>query len=253
MNSSATQGIDGVEKFTARVLLFASLRDKAGENVAVTLQRGATVADLLMECEKENPAIAPWLPHVRVAVNCEYAENTQIVNEGDELALLPPVSGGSASTVEIDRTPTFVDVVTEPIHLEQIVAWAQDALQGGAGAVVPFIGVVRNNAQGRDVRYLEYHAYPQMARREMERIARETGERWHVPCAIVHRVGTLQIGEASIVVAVASPHRGEAFEACRWALDQTKATVPIWKREVATDGTYWVEDPLNGQTNSGAG
>lgn len=232
------------ETFPVSVLLFASLRDVAGERIEIEVPRGATVQTLLKCSAHAVPSIAAWIPHIRVAVNCEYASASQVVSAEDEIAFLPPVSGGATSTGEFDRTPVFVDVVEETIRVEELIAWAQDALQGGAGAVVPFIGVVRNNARGKRVNHLEYQAYPAMAKRELEAVARETAAGWKVSCAIVHRVGKLQIGEASIVIAVASPHRAAAFEACRFAIDRVKETVPIWKKEIAEDGSWWVEDPL---------
>jgi molybdopterin synthase catalytic subunit len=125
---------------------------------------------------------------------------------------------------------------------------AEQALDGGAGAVVTFSGVVRNNSRGPDgqrhcVDYLEYSAYEPMALREMCRVAEGVRARWDLPCAIAHRLGRVEIGESSVVIAVASPHRQVAFEACHWAIDELKATVPIWKKEVAQDGMWWVEDP----------
>ena len=106
-----------------------------------------------------------------------------------------------------------------------------------------FIGAVRDHARGRSIRYLEYEAYPEMAVQEMERIADEASRRWpDTRVAIAHRVGHLEIGDLAVVVVAASPHRAEAFEACRFAIDTLKETVPIWKKEVATDGEYWVDD-----------
>lgn len=129
----------------------------------------------------------------------------------------------------------------------------QDAISGvtndGAGAVVTFEGIVRNHSrdlsgQVRSVEYLEYEAYRPMAKREIERVIAEVESRWNVACAISHRVGQLTIGETAVVIAVASAHRGEAFEACRFAIDRIKETVPIWKKEVATDGAWWSENPV---------
>ena len=112
----------------------------------------------------------------------------------------------------------------------------------GTGGIVTFQGVVRDNARGKRVRYLEYDAYPEMAEQEMGRIAAEVQRRWQTEhVVLVHRIGRLEIGECSVVVIVACPHRGEAFEACRYAIDTLKATVPIWKKEVAEDGEEWVE------------
>jgi molybdopterin synthase catalytic subunit len=114
---------------------------------------------------------------------------------------------------------------------------------------VLFVGTVRDNSRGPDgarhqIRYLEYSAYAPMALREMEKVAEEVRRRWDLPCAIGHRLGRLEVGEASVVIAVASPHRAVAFEACHWAIDEVKARVPVWKKEVACDGVWWVDDPL---------
>ena len=106
-----------------------------------------------------------------------------------------------------------------------------------------FVGNVRNNARGQSIQYLEYEAYPEMAEREMEKIAAQAAEKWPgTRVAIAHRTGHLEVGEAAVVVVAVAPHRGEAFEACRFAIDTLKVTVPIWKKEVATDGEYWVDD-----------
>ena len=113
----------------------------------------------------------------------------------------------------------------------------------GMGGVVTFIGAVRDQARGRSIRHLEYESYPGMAEREMEKIAAEALRRWPgARVAISHRSGHLEIGELAVVVVAAAPHRGEAFAACRFAIDTLKETVPIWKKEVTTDGEYWVDD-----------
>ncbi len=109
------------------------------------------------------------------------------------------------------------------------------------GAYVQFVGVVRNHARGRQVAGLEYEAYKPMAERQMRRIVDEVHQRWGLRCAILHRFGYLAVGEASVVICVSSPHRAEAFDACRWAIDTLKNDVPIWKKEYAADGTYWIE------------
>ncbi len=113
----------------------------------------------------------------------------------------------------------------------------------GYGAVVTFAGNVRDNALGRAVLYLEYEGYAPLAEKELGRIAEEAEERWTVRCAIVHRLGRLEIGECSVAVGVASAHRAEAFEACRWVMDALKATVPIWKKEYFVGGACWIEGP----------
>lgn len=141
---------------------------------------------------------------------------------------------------------TLIAVSEQAIDVETVARSVEAALGGGAGAIVSFAGVVRNHSQNRDdIAYLEYQAYAPMAEREMRRVAGEVAARWNAPCAMMHRVGRLKIGEASIVIAVAAPHRGAAFEACRYAIDRVKETVPVWKKEVARDGFWWVEDPLS--------
>jgi molybdopterin synthase catalytic subunit len=134
----------------------------------------------------------------------------------------------------------MIDICDGPLPVEQLARAVESPRHG---AVVTFLGVVRGNSRGHSIDYLEYQAYRPMALREMANIAQELRERWDVPCAMAHRVGRLEVGEASIAIAVASPHRGVAFEACHYAIDRVKETVPIWKKEVTTDGSWWVEDP----------
>jgi molybdopterin synthase catalytic subunit len=140
----------------------------------------------------------------------------------------------------------MIQIVETELPIEAVNQAVTQELGGGMGALATFVGTVRDNAQGHDIRHLEYSAYVPMAEAEMRRIAGEVRERWGVPCAMAHRLGLLEVGQASIVVAVAAPHRKEAFEACWWAVDEVKARVPIWKKEVATDDTWWVENPVPG-------
>ncbi len=137
---------------------------------------------------------------------------------------------------------TLIQITREPLDRPAIDSIAQSVWHAGAGGIVTFEGTVRNHARGKLVRYLEYDAYPEMAEQEMATIAAEVQRRWQTDhIALVHRIGRLEIGEVSVVVAVACPHRAEAFEACRYAIDTLKSTVPIWKKEVAEDGEEWVE------------
>lgn len=138
----------------------------------------------------------------------------------------------------------MIEIVETELPIEAVTQAVVQELGGGMGGLATFVGTVRNNAQGHQIQRLEYSAYKPMALAEMQRIADEVRERWGVCCAMAHRLGVLQVGESSIVVAIAAPHRKEAFEACRWAVDEVKARVPIWKKEIATDGSWWVEDPL---------
>jgi molybdopterin synthase catalytic subunit len=137
---------------------------------------------------------------------------------------------------------TLAKITREPLDDDAVNSLLHGLDDPGTGGIVTFLGVVRDNARGKRVRYLEYDAYPEMAEQEMARIAAEVERRWHTEhVALVHRIGRLEIGECSVVVIVACPHRGEAFEACRFAIDTLKATVPIWKKEIAEDGEEWVE------------
>jgi molybdopterin synthase catalytic subunit len=136
----------------------------------------------------------------------------------------------------------LVRITRDPLDDAAIRELVRGATASGDGGVVTFEGVVRDNARGKRVRYLVYDAYPEMAEQQMASIAAEVQARWQTDhIAIVHRIGRLEIGECSVVVVVACPHRAEAFEACRYAIDTLKTTVPIWKKEVAEDGEEWVE------------
>ena len=136
----------------------------------------------------------------------------------------------------------IVRITRDPLDDAAVRALVAQLTHAGAGGIVTFEGVVRDNSRGKRVRYLEYDAYPEMAEQEMTKIAAEVARRWETTAvALVHRIGRLEIGECSVVVVVACPHRAEAFDACRYAIDTLKSTVPIWKKEVAEDGEEWVE------------
>ena len=133
----------------------------------------------------------------------------------------------------------FIQITQEPLDRNTLIASVTDS---GAGGIVAFEGVVRDNARGKQVRYLEYDVYPEMAVQKIREILAEAERRWHVDrVAVAHRIGRLEIGEASVIIVVATPHRAEAFEACRYIIDTLKTIVPIWKKEVATNGEEWVE------------
>lgn len=134
----------------------------------------------------------------------------------------------------------MIEITTEPLDPEAVTARVK---AGFNGAVVTFLGTTRDNNVGKPVEYLEYEAYRPMADRELERVAEEMKKRWGVEVSIAHRVGRVEIGETSLVVAVASPHRMEAFEACRYSVDRIKQTVPIWKKEFFEGGEVWIESP----------
>jgi MoaE-MoaD fusion protein len=213
-----------------RVLFFGVLKDLlASSGEAVALPEGATVADLTERLR--NGAAHPVWPALAVAVNREYANRSVVLRDGDEVALLPPVSGGAE-----DAEP-IVALTRERIDRDALVAKLK---QPTDGAVVVFDGIVRDNTRGRKTLYLDYEAYEEMALGEMQKLAREAAEKFAIDrVGIVHRLGRLEIGESSIVIVVTSGHRAAAFDACRWLIDTLKRTVPIWKKEHFVDGAVW--------------
>ncbi len=217
------------------VKLFGSLREEAGaKELALELPEGSRVTDLRELLVERFPVLERLGGRIAAAVNLEMAEEDHVLSDGDEVAFLPPVAGGSG---EATKMCTLSD---RPLAPDEVVARVAGP---GAGGVVTFVGNVRDHARGRSIEYLEYEAYPEMAEREMQKIVDEAGKRWPgARVAIAHRTGHLEIGEAAVVIVAAAPHRAEAFEACRFAIDTLKQTVPIWKKEVATDGEYWVDD-----------
>jgi len=169
-----------------------------------------------------------------VAVNQEYAGRDQVLRDGDEVAILPPVSGGS----DADQRAQIA-LVKEPIEAERLLAELKD---GSDGAVCMFDGIVRNNTRGRETLHLDYEAFEPMALKQMHGLRTEAVARFGVrDVAIVHRLGRLFVGETSVWIGVASAHRGAAFDACRWVIDTLKKTVPIWKREQFVDGAVWAD------------
>jgi molybdopterin synthase catalytic subunit len=213
------------------VKLFGAVREAVGEKeLSVALPEGARVRDLVALLARDHEAVDRLGERLATSVNLEVVPRETILRDGDEVALLPPVAGGAAGCWLSDR-PLDPGAVTARVA------------GPGMGGIVVFVGAVRDAARGRAIRHLEYEAYPGMAEREMERIADEAAGRWPgARVAIAHRTGHLEIGEIAVVVAAAAPHRAEAFAACRFAIDTLKERVPIWKKEFATDGEYWVDE-----------
>jgi molybdopterin synthase catalytic subunit len=179
---------------------------------------------------KQHPQVASLLPRVQVAVNQVMAPATALLGEDDELALIPPVSGGATNRIAVRDVPLalgdVVDVVLGPDR----------------GGLVTFTGLVRRHGKVPNVVRLEYEAYSAMAERVLGEIADEIeAEVPGVRIAIHHRVGALAVGEAAVIVAAAAPHRGPAFEACRAAIDRLKSRAPIWKKEIGEAGAEWIE------------
>jgi molybdopterin synthase catalytic subunit len=223
------------------IKLFASLKDRAGqERVSVTLDEPATVSGLTTALAKAYPALAPAIPTALVAVNHDFAFPQTPIAPGDEVALFPPVSGGSDFPY-----PTYFEVSEEPLDVQAIL----DRLtEPEVGAIVFFHGVVRGETDREGLPdqtlYLEYEAYREMADAKMGQIAREIWEKWPLVrgVAIVQRIGKLNVGQTTTFVACAAGHRDQgAFEAARYGIDRLKEIVPIWKKEVGADRSLWVE------------
>jgi molybdopterin synthase catalytic subunit len=201
------------------------------------LADGESVAGLLAVLRTQGIVAAPALRSSAVAVNHEYAATTQVLSDGDEVAILPPVSGGGPAVFEALAMP--VALVREPIDSAAFLAAIKTAADG---AVCVFDGIVRDNTRGRPTLHLDYEAYEEMALRQMHQLRVQAIERYLVrEVVLVHRLGRLLVGETSVFIAVASAHRGAAFDACRWLIDTLKKTVPIWKKEHFVDGAVWAD------------
>ena len=214
------------------MLYFAVLRERFGrDSEQVELREPATVADLLAWVRERQPAFPPLERRVQVAVNRQVVPASHGLADGDEVALIPPVSGGSGP-------PRRIALSTSPLSLDELVR----AVEGpGQGAVSTFIGNVRRHGALPDVTRLEYEAYQPMALDVLGAIAREIELEYPgVQVAIHHRLGTLAVGEAAVIIAASAPHRAEAFAACRVAIERLKQRAPIWKKEVGSDGAVWV-------------
>jgi MoaE-MoaD fusion protein len=234
------------EAMQVRVRYLGMLKELAGrESEVVQLADGARVGDLYAELQQRIPKLNDFGRAIAVAVNYEYSDSNKALSEGDEVALLPPVSGGNKcdddSTAEtaLPLISEHARMVKEPIKTAPISAALK---QPADGAVAVFDGIVRNNSRGRETLYLEYSAYEPMALRQMEELAQQALTRFAIrDTRIVHRLGRLQIGESSVYIAVASAHRAAAFDACRWLIDTLKTRVPIWKKEFFVDGAVWAD------------
>ena len=204
------------------VKLFAGLRERAGVSQReVELSTGSRVEDVwpMLDLGDEPEGLA-------YAVNRTYAARGRTLVDGDEVAVIPPVSGGDFRLTE------------EPIDLSAVIAEVADP---GAGAIATFFGTTRVHSRGRTVHHLEYEAYGGMAEAEMARIAEELAGKYELTkVAITHRVGRVEIGETSVAIAVSAPHRADALAACREAIDTLKVTVPLWKKEVYEGGEEWI-------------
>jgi molybdopterin converting factor subunit 1 len=228
-----------------RVLYLGMLRELAGrEREVVQLSEGARLSDLYAELQHRIPKLQGFRNAVALSVNYEYSDGAAVLQDNDEVALIPPVSGGKIdedSTVEIPLPliSEHCKLVGEPIKTAAIVAAIKHPEDG---AVAIFDGIVRNHSHRRRTLYLDYTAYGPMGLRQMEKLAQQALASFAIrDVRIVHRLGRLQIGETSVYIVVASAHRAAAFDACRWLIDTLKKTVPIWKKEFFEDGAVWAD------------
>jgi molybdopterin converting factor subunit 1 len=217
--------------------LFAGLKDVVGRReMDIDVADGSTVGDLKERLALEFPSVQPLLKTLVFAIDDEYVSFEEKLREGAQVALIPPVSGGSGP----DSDGELFRVTTEPLQAQEL---ADLVRRDESGAIALFYGVVRNNSEGQDVERLEYEAHETMALRKMREVAEATKREFPTisEIGVWHRIGTLEIGETSLLVAVSSPHRAEAFEACHWAVDRVKEVVPVWKKEHWVGGSAWVE------------
>jgi molybdopterin converting factor subunit 1 len=241
-----------------RVLFFGVLKDWAGKaSDTLDLHQGASVADLLAHYERQIPRLRESLPSLALAVNQEYASAETKLKSNDEVAILPPVSGGKDSSRTSSgrlnpREAAHCAIVREAIQTQEVLAGIK---RGEDGAAVVFEGVVRNQTRGRKTLYLDYEAYEEMAVKQMESLAGQALSQFQIrDVAVVHRLGRLEIGETSVLIVVASAHRAAAFDACRWLIDTLKRTVPIWKKEYFQDGAVWADgEPFPEEIQKGSG
>jgi molybdopterin synthase catalytic subunit len=214
------------------VRFFASLRELVGERtLAFELPDRATVADLQDQLSRRFPAVVPHLESLVCAVADEYVRSEHPLHDGDDVALIPPVSGGADGPFRVQTEPLDPDEVFAAIRRDE------------AGAVVLFHGVARNDSEGRKVIALEYDAHAPLAEKKLRDVRDEVRRRWPeiTSIAMLHRIGRLAIGETSLLVGISSPHRQQAFEASQYAVDRVKQIVPVWKKEIWEDGSgQWV-------------
>ncbi len=229
------------------VLFFGMLKDVVGRgNDTLSLPDHATLGDVLSHYEERYPRLRTFTASMALSINQEYAGPESELKQGDEIALLPPVSGGAEENRagQGAEPPPHVRarraaIVRERIDAQAVVAKIKCPADGAA---VVFEGVVRDHTRGRRTMYLDYEAYEEMALKQMDALAEQALSQFQVrDVALVHRLGRLEIGEASVLIVVASAHRAAAFDACRWLIDTLKRSVPIWKKECFADGAVWAD------------
>jgi molybdopterin converting factor subunit 1 len=236
-----------MELMRVRVLFFGQLREITGlEQDDAELIEGARLEDLFDRYGNQFPKLLEFRASVAASINQEYAAWRAPLAQNDEVAFLPPVSGGEQTVTDSD----LFELTRAAIRREEVVK-AMRVPEDGAAVI--FDGFVRNNFRGRDTLYLEYEAYEPMALAKIIEIGAQIREKFAVSrIAIVHRLGRLNVGETSVFIAVSAPHRAAAFDACRFAIDMLKRTVPIWKKEYFADGSMWADGQIPAATGDPA-
>jgi len=222
---------------------FALIRETIGRSAdELEIEPGLTIGALFDQLASEHPRLAPLKRSVMMMANQEYVAGDHALRDGDEVVFIPPVSGGEST----GRLFRITEEPLDPRETERAVA------DPAAGAIVTFTGVVRDNGRGRAVSALDYEAYAPAAEKMLARVAGEIEERWGLKrVAIIHRIGLLPVGEASVVISVSSPHREAAFEAALYAIERLKEIVPIWKKEHYEDGAVWIGSEADYQRETG--
>jgi MoaE-MoaD fusion protein len=223
-----------------RVLFFGMLKDLVGQpSEDADFPQGSDLRTVFERYAGRYPRLRELASSIVVAQNQEFAELSACVREGDEVAFLPPVSGGLSMDTEIEKDGHLFALTRHAIDTRAVIA---RLLTGSEGAVITFEGTVRNNTKGRPTRCLDYECYESMALKTMIGIGMEIAGQYEIGrVAMVHRLGRLLVGETSVAIVVTAPHRGPAFDAAREAINRLKKRVPIWKKEHFVDGEVWVE------------
>jgi MoaD family protein len=224
-----------------RIRFFARLREITGRE-EWELDEGGSLHDILEKIKKEFPKLAQWIDqgNVLISVNQEIADHQKPIQDGDEIGLMPPFSGGSEPVSAANAVRVQHDGIDLQDEIRQI-----KAVSRRIGAVVTFLGTVRDFSDGRDIQAIYFEHYPAMAEKYLQNLRQQMLNDFNlIDVRILHRIGKIPAGEDIVCVIVASEHRGDAFEACRWSIDELKRTVPLWKKEMTPVGEVWVDRTL---------
>ena len=224
-----------------KVLFFGVLKDITGKSIDfIDVPDNSGVREIMVQYCNSFPPLAKFLPSIAISINRDYASSDSVLHDGDEVALLPPVSGGTGDDQRVTFNGEFRCTLIH--HAIDVQEFSEKIKRPSDGAIATFEGIVRDNSRGRKTLYLEYEAYEAMALKQMGGLACEAVRQFSVrDVAMVHRLGRLKVGETSVLIVVASAHRKEGLEACRWLIDTFKRTVPIWKKEYFEDGALWTD------------